>query len=430
MRSSELKIREYTSGKKRGFEVYGYLSEKDAKGNPKRIRKKFHGKNAKERALDFRHKEEVVSKKDQAKYTFRDSRISDEDEHLIFSLVEEIREQLNDHSTPFRELIRKGLRFFIDSPIKGMEVVRVNDAKKAFSKQQKFEKRSKQHIENLSRCLKYFCEDFGDRDIATISSSEIEAWIYERKASGDQTKLSEYRFLHIFFEWCKKKAIINLNVVSIVDKPEIEIREPVSLSIRQAEDLLKYSTLVDNCSMTPYVAVGIFAGLRPSEMVRAKWEDFDWDENILRVSQAKGRRYIRSVELPLICINWLEYSKAKEKVGNFIPSNHKKLFNLIRACAGFKVSRGALSSMHLYGHDNLIKDCDSENRATWFNDQMRHTAITYRLRIIKHIGEVAEWAGNTPNIINRNYKSVRGVSKASTKAFFSLTPSKVLGKTT
>ena len=66
MRSSELKIREYTSGKKRGFEVYGYLSEKDAKGNPKRIRKKFHGKNAKERALDFRHKEEVVSKKDQA----------------------------------------------------------------------------------------------------------------------------------------------------------------------------------------------------------------------------------------------------------------------------------------------------------------------------------------------------------------------------
>ena len=161
MRSSELKIREYTSGKKRGFEVYGYLSEKDAKGNPKRIRKKFHGKNAKERALDFRHKEEVVSKKDQAQYTFRDSRISDEDEHLIFSLVEEIREQLNDHNTPFRELIRKGLRFFIDSPIKGMEVVRVNDAKKAFSKQQKFEKRSKQHIENLGRCLKYFCEDYG-----------------------------------------------------------------------------------------------------------------------------------------------------------------------------------------------------------------------------------------------------------------------------
>ena len=160
MRSSELKIREYTSGKKRGFEVYGYLSEKDAKGNPKRIRRKFHGKNAKERALDFRHKKEVLSKKDQAKYTFRDSRISDEDEHLIFSLVEEIREQLNDNTTPFRELIRKGLRFFIDSPIKGMELSGSMMQKSIF-KQQKFEKRSKQHIENLSRCLKYFCEDFG-----------------------------------------------------------------------------------------------------------------------------------------------------------------------------------------------------------------------------------------------------------------------------
>ena len=37
------------------FEMLIFLSKKDAKGNPKRMCKKFHGKNGKERALSFRH---------------------------------------------------------------------------------------------------------------------------------------------------------------------------------------------------------------------------------------------------------------------------------------------------------------------------------------------------------------------------------------
>jgi len=155
--------------------------------------------------------------------------------------------------------------------------------------------------------------------------------------------------------------------------------------------------------------------------------DLDWDENIIRVRHRKGSiKYTRSVELPAICVEWLDYCKSRERTGSLTPQNHSKLFNLVRACAGFKLSKSQISSMHLFGKEKLVENCDAKNRTSWANDQMRHTAITYRLKIIKHIGEVAEWSGNTPRIIKSNYQSVKGITAQSTKEFYDLTPKNVL----
>ena len=52
------------------------------------------------KALDFQAQKGSPAAADR-QHTYR-PRISDEDEHLIFSLVEETREQLNDITTPFR----------------------------------------------------------------------------------------------------------------------------------------------------------------------------------------------------------------------------------------------------------------------------------------------------------------------------------------
>ena len=82
--------------------------------------------------------------------------------------------------------------------------------------------------------------------------------------------------------------------------------------------------------------------------------------------------------------------------------------------------------MHFYGLDQFVKGCESAKRAEWVNDHMRHTAITYRLKRVKHEGEVADWAGTSPEMIKKHYKSVKGVTKKSTKEFYSLTPSKII----
>ena len=117
---------------------------------------------------------------------------------------------------------------------------------------------------------------------------------------------------------------------------------------------------------------------------------------------------------------------AQERSGDFAPKNNKKLFNLIRACAGFRQAKSSISSMDWYGLDAEVENCEDETRPEWVIDQMRHTAITHRLRVVKHEGEVGEWAGNTPQTIKKHYKSVKGITKKSTSEFYKLTPGKVL----
>ena len=72
--------------------------------------------------------------------------------------------------------------------------------------------------------------------------------------------------------------------------------------------------------------------------------------------------------------------------------------NVVRGAAGFRVSKGSIMSCNWWGLEKYLKDCDKADRPKWVNDICRHTAITYRLKIVKHIGEVAEWAGNSPDV--------------------------------
>ena len=426
MLTKGLRIEEYKNGKSKGFRVYGYLNQKDENGNNKRIRRKFRGPNAKNAAIGYRTKLEIEDKDELSKETYRATRLEEETEYAVIAMIKELRKELSDDESPDSELLNRAVRFFIESPVKGLEKVTVSEARDLFLCNPKMMRRSESHRKGFANCLKHFCSDYGTRDICTISESEIEYWIYERRESGQHTKLNEYRFVHAFFAWCLKKKIVGYNAVSVVDKPDVEWTEPVSLTTEQTRTLLGFADKVKDKVMVPYFAVGIFAGVRPEEMARAEWEDFDWDENILRVRQRKGGKFIRQVELPETCLEWLEHVKAKEKSGDFRPKNHKKLFNLIRACSGFHQAKSSISSMDWYGLDEYVKDCDNQKRPKWVNDLMRHTAITHRLRVIKHVGEVAEWAGNTPKTIKDHYKSVKGITKKSTNEFYELTPCKVL----
>ena len=56
----------------------------------------------------------------------------------------------------------------------------------------------------------------------------------------------------------------------------------------------------------------------------------------------------------------------------------------------------------------------------WTQDILQHTAISHHLAYFQHEGKTAEWAGNSPDIIQRHYK---GLAKpADAKAFWTITP--------
>ena len=90
--------------------------------------------------------------------------------------------------------------------------------------------------------------------------------------------------------------------------------------------------------------------------------------------------------------------------------------------------KGNISSMKYYGLDEHVADCDADGGPEWISDFLRHTGITFRLKkgdLSK--SEVAEWAGNSPTIIDTNYKAVVGGTKRESDLFWAVTPESVFG---
>ena len=114
----------------------------------------------------------------------------------------------------------------------------------------------------------------------------------DRRECAPATKRIEYAHIHALFEWARKQ-MRNLLIqcqLTAVDKPKIDHKEPKSLTIDQAKNLFRIANEVEDGSLVAYFVLAIFAALRPFEVRRAQWEDFDWDENITNpCSPAKGR---------------------------------------------------------------------------------------------------------------------------------------------
>lgn len=411
---------------KGGFIVDGYLKQRDESGNIKRVRKTFSGANARELALAFRDEQETQDLQDfrKNKNKYRVTKLSPELEFQVLDLIRDLRTETNDQDSSGEELLKAAVDFYITSPYRGSKDITVEGVLELYYERDNYKRLSDKHRRDFENTLDKFLTYYGDRVISSISIKEIETFIDRRECSA-ATKRIEYCHIHALFEWARKQTFLRANVVTAVDKPKVDHKEPVSLTIEQVNNLLYYASKVDNGSLVAYFVLAIFAALRPYEVRRAQWEDFDWDENILRARQQKGDGFTRAVELPSIALQWLEHINAKEKTGAVTPTNIAKQFALIRAASGFKIPVGNFKSCKKWGLDELVKNSD-KNKEVWVNDVCRHTGITYQLKTIRHIGEVAEWAGNSPAVIKKAYKSVKGVTKASTEAYYNLTPENVL----
>ena len=423
----------------------GYSRHKDAKGNPKRIRKAFKGPNARELALKYKLELENQELRDDLTNPedIRRTKLNHDAEILILDMIREIREDLKDDETEGHLLLKKAVDFFLESPTRTESEITPRELYTLFIERRNWKKRSKPHKANFSATVDKFCSYFdSDRNLATITRKEVETFLNRRgkNETSDACFRLEYAHIHALFEYGLKLNHISKNVVHEIEKPELDKKEPVSLTIEQCRKLFIYAEKVDAesdewlkkrnrpivGSSVAYYALAIFAALRPFEVRRAEWEDIDWDQGIIRARMRKSGGYTRSVELPKVCLAWLNHVGGKKRKGLITPNNINKRSAVIRAASGFRIEPGNYTGT--FGLEAEVKDSGKEDRPEWTNDICRHTGITYRLRDVQDKPAVALWAGNSPEEIERSYKSIKGVTNKTYEQFYKLTPKKVLKK--
>jgi integrase len=152
----------------------------------------------------------------------------------------------------------------------------------------------------------------------------------------------------------------------------------------------------------PYVVLGLFCAIRPTELARISWDDIDLKARTVTIGAKLAKmRQRRIVEIPNNAVQFLKpHAQDKTPIKG---TNWRREFDAVKAKAG-------------YGGRSDEKD----ELKTWTADVMRHTGISHHLAKHQHEGKTATWAGNSPDVIQRHYKGL--VNNKDARAFWAIAP--------
>ena len=153
-----------------------------------------------------------------------------------------------------------------------------------------------------------------------------------------------------------------------------------------------------------YHAIGLFAGLRPTECQLLRWEQVHREEKTITVLAATSKiKETRNVPIESNLLAWIE-AFAPEKPQGLVtpPANLIQRLKKFHAALGYRVA-----------------DQNAE-ATTWPQDVLRHSYGSYWLGRYKQRAVLAEHMGNSLQIIKKHYRQV--VSKSATTEFWKITP--------
>jgi len=242
-----------------------------------------------------------------------------------------------------------------------------------------------------------FAVNFGNRRLSTITPAEIQTWLTDEKIQG--TKLAPVSRINYLvaignvFNYGVKRGYCDRNPVKLLDRPSRESTDIKFLTVEQIVSLLLHA---EKHELVPYVALGVFAGLRPERELRAlDWTKINLAERTIRIDASLAKtRQRRVVE---ICEALAAYlTPHVKKRGAVVPLSDQE----------FRTSWGKCRT--------------AAGVVPWPHDVMRHTFATYHLAAFNDIGKLSLQMGNSPQVIHSAYKGL--VSKADGERFFDLRP--------
>lgn len=212
---------------------------------------------------------------------------------------------------------------------------------------------SKRQLYNLkSRLERHFAAEFGDKLVATITTRDIDDWLRSLEV-GPQTRNHYRAMLVMLFNFAMARGYAVENPAVAAAKAKVIGVPPGILSVEQASALLVNAPT----ELVPYFAIGLFAGLRRTEIERLDWSEIDFESGLIEVKAEKAKTATRRlVTLQSNLREWLQpYHKLK---GNVTPSeNFRELFARARYAAGIMEwpengLRHSFASYHLAAFKN------------------------------------------------------------------------------
>ena len=208
---------------------------------------------------------------------------------------------------------------------------------------------SERHLGDLRYRLSVFANAFDGKPVATITRAEIDDWLRSLPVSP-LTRNNYRQRTALAFNFAMRRGYATSNPAEGAAKAKVVSEPPGILSVNEAARLLEAAAP----NVLPYIAIGLFAGLRAAELERLDWSEIDFESDLIEVTAAKAKTAQRRfVKMQPNLREWL-LPHRKHK-GNVRPQDRfefRQSFKQARKDAGIKqwpdnALRHSFASYHL-----------------------------------------------------------------------------------
>lgn len=252
---------------------------------------------------------------------------------------------------------------------------------------------SDRYLRDMKNRLARFVSAFEGRNVAGIGTGELKEWL-RSLPGGAVTKNNFRRLLSVFFEfaieaeWCDENPA---KKIKAFPKPHRAIGV---LTPDEAARLLAAA----DARLKPMLAIGLFTGLRRSELLRITWGAVRLSAGLIQVDVTKtkssSRRFVR------IRQNLRAWLLGCGKFEPLSADQYRSLLEAAREAAGI---------------------------SEWPHNALRHSFCTYALAHERNLADLVLEMGHTnPQMIFAHYREL--VTPDDAAAFWRLTPWRCLAK--
>ena len=295
-------------------------------------------------------------------------------------------EEQRDIVSAFNLASKRGVSIYqciLNSPAK-LKPLSITDAVGSYAKVIKQRSLRPSSLKQIQLHLSQLAGQFSNQMCHKVASSQLEEWFHSRNwkrstIDGVVAKIGP------FFTWCIRENYCENNPCKAVKRPRSDDSPPSIFSPPEAQKLLLTAFKTDP-GMIPYLAIGLFAGVRPLEIQRLQQQDFTDQYIEITAANAKTRKR-RLVSLSNNLKAWLRLG------GDLPPINKPKRLSRILQKAGLE----------------------------WKPDIMRHSYASYHLALHQSADKTAlEMGHRDTNMLFRHYREL--VTKEEAQAYWRIEP--------
>jgi integrase len=238
--------------------------------------------------------------------------------------------------------------------------------------------RSYRHLLDMRSRLGRFAQSFGQRPVKTITTAEIEQWLYSLEGLGPVSINCFIVRVGVLFNYGIKRGYLEKNPLGGIDRFK-EIDKPVEIfTVQQMTALLNAAP----AQLLPVLAIGAFAGLRTAELLRLHWSEVGMAGGYVRVPATKAK-------------------SARRRLISIQP-NLKDWLGICRTALSGPIWPKSPAQFHADVH-TLCRRAGLK----WVDNGLRHSFASYRLAAGAEINQVALDMGHTSTaLLFSNYREI------------------------